>query len=160
MLSNGFDTTLHLKLRPSKILFAIRLFAHLLALLAISLPLNLYIEYKVGLYVFVILSLVFVVFKYINTQNRQRIFSWRNANEWVERAGDGDGDGDVVWICVSHTMKTPWFIIVLLKNDKRKDSIFIGADQCDRETYRRLYVRLKYLSSPFQERDAKSTDSS
>jgi len=152
MLSNGFDATLHLKLRPSKILLAIRLVAHLLALLAISFPLNIYIEFKVGLYVFVL----YVVFKYFRTQSRQRIFSWRKANEWVESTGDGE----VVWTCLSPIMNTPWFIIVLLNNSRRKNSIFIGVDQCDRETYRRLYVRLKYLSRPFQEMDANSTGSS
>jgi len=156
MLSNGFDATLHLKLRPSKILLAIRLVAHLLALLAISFPLNIYIEFKVGLYVFVMLNLLYVVFKYFRTQSRQRIFSWRKANEWVESTGDGE----VVWTCLSPIMNTPWFIIVLLNNSRRKNSIFIGVDQCDRETYRRLYVRLKYLSRPFQEMDANSTGSS
>ncbi len=155
MLSNGFDATLHLRLRPSKILLTIRLLAHITALVAVSLPLHIYVELKAALYMFIILSIVRVVINYIKTRNRQRVFYWRNSNQWVEV----NAEGDVVWLCQTGAMIMSWFMIVWLKNADAKESVFIGADQCDRETYRRLYVRLKYLSNPAQGMDANSTDS-
>jgi len=128
----------------------------LLALLAILLPLNILIEVKVMLYIFVFTSLVFTVRNYSNTLSQQRVFRWHQANEWIETTNESD----VVWSCQPGAMMTPWFMIVTLKNGNDKESIFIGADQCDKQLYRRLLVRLKYLTNPPQEVEANSMDSS
>ena len=155
MLSNGFDATLHLKLRPSKILLAIRLIAHILALVAISLPLHMQIEIKVAVYFFIFISLALTIKNYKKTKHQQTVYRWKNSNQWVESTAQGD----VVWSCLHGAMLNPWFLIVSLENADKKESIFIGRDQCSDETYRRLRVRLKYLSSPTQGVEAKSIDS-
>ena len=92
---------------------------------------------------------------FFKTKTLARVFRWRDTHQWIE----SKGDGDKVWFCQPGAMITPWFMIVTLKNGK-KQSVFIGVDQCDQKTYRRLLVRLKYLSNPTQEVDANSMGSS
>ena len=156
MLSNGFETPLLLKLKSSRMLFIVRLAAHGLALLAISLPLNIYFVFKLLLYFIVLTSLLITILNKIKTKDRQRIFRWRDTHDWIE----SKNTGDVVWVCQRGAIITAWFVIVTLQRGKKRQSIFISADQCSKPLFRRLSVRLKYLTTPSQEVVASSIDSS
>ncbi len=156
MLSNGFDATLHLELKPSKNLFIFRLATHLIALLAVSLPLNIDVYLKVMLYIFILSSLLITVITYLKTRHQLRFFSWRDTNQWIE----GKENQNQIWLCQAGAMITSWFVIVNLVSGKNKQSLFISTDQCDKQTYRRMVVRLKYLNTPDQAPEANSMDSS
>ncbi len=155
MLSNGFDTPLHLTIKPSRTLFLIRLAAHALAILAVSLPLGIDLEFKIALYFFILTSLVFTLTDKNKRKNQQRNFRWRESHNWIESVSGRE----VVWVCQRGAIITNWFVIVTLQQGKKRQSIFIGADQCTKQLYRRLLVRLKYLTNPTQDVLANSTDS-
>ena len=151
MLSNGFETPLHLKLKPSRTLFNIRVVAHMLALMAISLPLSIPFAFKLALYIFVLVSLMLTVKHRLKTKDSTRVFRWRETHHWIESKSASASASDMVWRCQRGAIITPWFIIVKLQLGSNRQSLFIDAEQCTKQLYRRLSVRLKYLSSPTQE---------
>ena len=141
MLSNGFDAPLHLELSTSRILLYFKLLVHLLALVAISLPSGIPIIVKILLYIFVIFSAVITLRKFWQSALQQQYFIWQKKSLWVEYL---DGK-EQLWHAQSDHLVTPWFVIVKLCNTGNTLLLLILKDQCDKQTFRRLRVRLKYF---------------
>lgn len=141
MLSNGFDTPLHLELKPSWIFIQLQIIAHCVALFAIVSPSAMSVLVKTGLLIFVAGHFVLLLRDHLKLKNLQEKLVWQQGGDWLSIY-----NGVVeVWNNLPGSLITSWFVLIKLSNAKDTRTLLVFRDQCDTQTFRRLKVRLKYF---------------
>lgn len=141
MLSNGFDVPLHLELDGSKIFLGFQLFVHLLAIVALGIPSAVPLSIRLTIIILLVFSALYYLYKYQQSSAFKSIWVWQKGNSWIEVSKGNNR----IWQCQQSNLITPWFVIVRLRNEHNTYSLLITKDQCQKNLFRRLSVRLKYF---------------
>lgn len=140
MLLNGFDTPLHLRRKPSRVLLAYLIVIHLLAALALLSPIAVQGIAYFTLWLLLVVSIGYH-FNYYQTNSHDDTgyWIWQTDSTWVRATGDANA----CRLTPARTVSTPWFVLVTLRGPAQQQRLLIVYDQVAPDTYRRLRVRLK-----------------
>jgi hypothetical protein len=153
MLSNGFDAPLHLSLEPSRFLVRFQNMVHMLAIAAVSLPSSLPFSVVIVLYFIIVISAVRLVRNYRHQlKSLPKKFCWQKNSTWIEYSNDEE----IIWNVLPECLVTDWFVVARMESSEEKRSLLILKDQCKKQTFRRLRVKLRF----FQGEAAIPTDAS
>lgn len=138
MLFNGFETPLHLKRKPSRMLAGYLLGGHMLALLALSHALAVPFVLHLGLWLLWGASLVYHGYRYWpRSYDSQAWWVWQARSDWVYNSAPAPA-----LMQLHNAVVTAWFILVTLRNAQTTRRCLYFADQLEADTWRRLRVRL------------------
>jgi hypothetical protein len=139
MLSNGFDKSLHLKRKTSRVLAVYLVLIHGLVLIALVQPLAIALLIQAMLYAGLFASIAYHVVYFRRQSDGQYYWVWHSGGVWQHGL-----EGQVFRLLSARCIQTPWFVLVTLINiENQRRQILIVRDQVDADTFRRLRVRLK-----------------
>ena len=139
MSQKKYRRPLDLRPCPSQHLFFILLAAHLLAISALLLPMTLSWYGRIAILVAIFISAYFNL--YHNSFNKIKHACWKTNGGFDLALKEGKN----VYARLSpHSLVTEWLVVLhLMDTANRKYTWLLLSDMLDRETYRRLCVRLR-----------------
>ena len=138
MLSSGFETPLHLKRKPSRLLAGYLLCGHVFVLLAFIQALAIPVALHVVLWLLWAASIVYHLFRYWPySYDTHAYWVWQAGGDWLRHEST-----ETTVMHLKNVVQTPWFILVTLHAENASQRCLYFVDQLDAPTWRRLRVRL------------------